>query len=657
MIVYFDAILIDDESLLSVRHSERFKRLENLLSCRKGHAELIRRQVISFDQRLGASDLRKAFAKCITTRDEGLVLKPDDPYFDFSESRRDFAGCPIKLKKEYIGSFGDVGDFAVVGARYDPDRAKTYCIPNLKWTHFFIGCLNNKEAVQRWKAKPRFTVVNMVDLTETMLKTVINYGNTVEVPFDDNGALFLQIAPGIANGRYPTTVFTNPLVFDIRCFSFDKQGNTGHWSLRFPVVSKVHFDRSYLDTVSFSDLQAMAEEAKTAPTWEDSQELCQWIAALEGADPRGIPVDAVSQLTTSTMATPSPQSVSTAGHSQISAPPQSPSMTRALTVLGLLVESKSLSLTPSTSSAPKAARPDKPILEKKLDLSPQLGVTPDKQHWELARSPRFEKCRKRARGDSASNTSLSSPGKRQRLPSLSRQPLSDININASPPQPRLTSSNSYHVLSTKSGFTSANGGSPSSQSASFNLCTTPATRRSMTMPSAGSAPRQKLACQNTPPPSSDNDPKLRCERVGSQCLFAGQIFLLSPDIERMFLVTDNLLRTHGITDYITDPEKWATPLGNEKALNATAVGADTQPYEQKPRLKKTILVEGRDKAAATGFLERVKKVPIQLQNGQRDWTPVYDWRVLECIAKLEEGDKSGMNGFSNPWRKYWVGLV
>ncbi|KAG7113627.1 DNA ligase 4 like protein [Verticillium longisporum] len=145
MIVYFDVLLIDNESLLGV---------------------------IDLSLRQGASDLRRAFAESITHREEGLVLKPDDPYFDFSKDKRSFAGCPIKLKKEYIGNFGDVGDFAVIGARYDPVKAQEYNVPGLKWTHFYYGCLTNKEDVQRHQTKPKFMVVDTVETTVQNIPTL-----------------------------------------------------------------------------------------------------------------------------------------------------------------------------------------------------------------------------------------------------------------------------------------------------------------------------------------------------------------------------------------------------------------------------------------------------------------------------------------------------
>ncbi|RSM15377.1 hypothetical protein CEP52_000918 [Fusarium oligoseptatum] len=288
-------------------NDERFKILSNLITYRKGWSELVQRQVIDFGHNLGASSLRKAFALTILARKEGLVLKPDEPYFDFADQRRKFSSCCIKLKKEYIGNFGDVGDFAVVGARYDPAKAMTYRIPGLKWTHFYLGCLDNREAVKQWNAKPEFTIVNVVELNETILREVVTYANPHSVAAEENDQLTLKLAPGVEQGLPLTFVFTKPLVFDLRCFSFDKVGNTGFWSLRFPSVTKVHFDRDFTDTISFEQLQAMAKDATTAGELEDSQENLQWIAKLEGADPRGIAVDAVSQLTVTTMPTPSPR--------------------------------------------------------------------------------------------------------------------------------------------------------------------------------------------------------------------------------------------------------------------------------------------------------------------------------------------------------------
>ncbi|KAI1659026.1 hypothetical protein F4813DRAFT_395465 [Daldinia decipiens] len=272
MIVYFDVLLIDDESLLGVRQFERFRRLSDLVTCRKGCAELVPRETISFGRPSAASRLREAFAKCIVARGEGLVLKPDEPYFNFSTAQKSFSCCNIKLKKEYVQGWGDVGDFSVIGASYDAAKVKEYKKPNIKWTHFFIGCLDNKEKARAGIEKPRFIVTNVVELSEALLWTVMTQCFPSPIPFDSNESIILDFKLGRVDKR-PDDIFLEPLVFDMRCFSFNKSPNTTFWSMRFPSVSKIHHDRSYLDTISFTELQELASNSTEIPELEDSQEM------------------------------------------------------------------------------------------------------------------------------------------------------------------------------------------------------------------------------------------------------------------------------------------------------------------------------------------------------------------------------------------------
>ena len=309
MIIYYDILLLDEQSFLGSRHSDRFKALSSTVRCVKGRAELVQRQVVDFNSSLGASTLRKAFANVIATKGEGLVLKPDDPYFNLGDPEKRQSGLCIKLKKEYIGNFGDVGDFAVVGGGYDPSKAKSYSVPNLEWTHFFLGCLHNKEEVRRWNTRPQFTVVKCVELNEGLMKTLLTHTDPDPIPIEqvDPADMRLPVGIRIEAGVKMKVAFRRPLVFDMRCFSLDKVGNTGFWTLRFPTVTKIHFDRDFLDTVTFDELQAISADAKRQSEAVDSQEDLRWIAKLEGADPRAIAVDARSQLTATTMPTPSPR--------------------------------------------------------------------------------------------------------------------------------------------------------------------------------------------------------------------------------------------------------------------------------------------------------------------------------------------------------------
>ncbi|KAF3771265.1 hypothetical protein M406DRAFT_35612 [Cryphonectria parasitica EP155] len=285
MIVYFDLLLVDDESMLSSRHSDRRQRLSTLILCEEGRATLVEREVINFSSRLAATELRKAFAACIVEKEEGLVLKPDEPYFNLEMDKRRYASCCLKLKKAYVKNLGDIGDFAVVGARYDPTRAKVLGLPNTKYTHFYLGCIANKaEATRFEEVRPSFIIVAEVELNAAMAEYFKQYVFTKAVPPDENDQLDIELPSGIMQGRRMSAVFLEPAVFDITCFAFHKETNTRFWSPRFPYVSKIHTDRSWKDCLGFDELQDLAETDRMCPEQQDSQELAQWITILEEAE-------------------------------------------------------------------------------------------------------------------------------------------------------------------------------------------------------------------------------------------------------------------------------------------------------------------------------------------------------------------------------------
>jgi DNA ligase-4 len=287
MIVYYDVLHVDDESLLNVRLSTRFSRLSKLVQYQTGRAAVVQRQIVNFSSRVAAEDLKRVFASCIVRREEGLVLKPDEPYFSFGRTKRRYASCCVKLKKGYIKGIGEVGDLAAVSGRYCPTRAKVLNMPTVKYPHLYLGCLTNKEAVERWGSRPEFTIVNEVEVNGAMMDTLRRTLFMETVALGDYKAPILNVPPGIDQGRKITMAFTEPAVFDMTCFSFHKESNTGFYSLRFPYISKVHSDRTFKDCLTFQELQALAEEELKYPEMEDSQELARWVEALEEAEPKG----------------------------------------------------------------------------------------------------------------------------------------------------------------------------------------------------------------------------------------------------------------------------------------------------------------------------------------------------------------------------------
>ncbi|CRK31961.1 hypothetical protein BN1708_005599 [Verticillium longisporum] len=644
MIVYFDVLLIDNESLLGTRQTDRFNRLRELITCRTGHAQLVHRQVIDLSLRQGASDLRRAFAESITHREEGLVLKPDDPYFDFSKDKRSFAGCPIKLKKEYIGNFGDVGDFAVIGARYDPVKAKEYNIPGLKWTHFYYGCLTNKGDVQRHQSKPKFMVIDTVEVNTTMMKTVLIHGNTLEIPFLENVCLELQIPPRIASDKLPTVVFREPLVFDIRCFSFDKPGNTGFWIPRFPQVSKVHFDRTFMDTLTFIELQAAAEVARNIPIMEDSQELLHWIGLLEGADPRGVAVDALTQSTVSSLLTPSPRRQSrTSQLSSIASPNNTPTKLCRAPKIALFT-------IPASSELAEPNHPNtQPCSARESNLRQQI------QEAEGLKRSSTEDCVNRAENQRPRRNTLSAsafsehlhrsrtrPESSQRN-SLTRQPLSNVCNNLSPVSIR--SSQSFSLDSTTKQKQSAR--SSYTAPSSFPVMTSREIASSRTLVSSTSSVRA-AALYN---PSGTDD---LCQIAGHRCKMRNREILLAPCIANQLLVTESILPAHGIKSWVTDPGNW-----RQSELSHVRDGAVRGVISPPRRRRKICFVERRRVEATRHLVKQIQALNLRLPDGERESVEMYDWRVLEDIDQYEKSSRgsSPASAKSNPWKKWWVGLV
>ncbi|OTA94832.1 hypothetical protein M434DRAFT_10355 [Hypoxylon sp. CO27-5] len=586
----------------------------------KGYAELVQREIISFSRPSAASKLREAFAKCIVARNEGLVLKPDEPYFDFSTAQKPFSCCNIKLKKEYVQGWGDVGDFAVVGASYDAAKAREFKKPNIKWTHFFIGCMDNKDKARARIEKPRFIITNIVELPVALLSTLQTQCFPSPVPFEQNESIILDFRQRGMEKR-PTEVFTDPLVFDMRCFSFDKAQNTTFWSMRFPSVSKIHHDRSYWDTISFAELQEIALNATEMPEVEDSQEMRQWISALEKADPRGIAVDAMTQESTSTEVRESP------------APPlktrQEGEIWGKSTVESANVvqsrEQPSGSCFNTTGSA--QVPPQTPSA---------VEGTQDCALCELPRkSPANSICRKRPAPDTM-------------VAAKKQQKLSNTSCIRSHPTDRATSASSSPIQSRKAlGQIDAN--SQSQSRSQSQICEGLQAGISMSEAALSSS---GIDCGHSSSPTEGQNTRKQntvsrcCSLVGDKCALSNCSILLTPCIAQYAWITENLLRDHGIDDFLVDPKSW-TQSSNYK--DSTLKWDPSSRKMKKVRIRKICLVESRRQDATLSFYGKIEAAAVKKKNGDREWVGVYDWRILEDISDIESG--RAKPGDMDPWRK------
>ncbi len=290
MIFYYDVLLVDDESMLNQPHARRRCLLERLVTPIKGRADVVAGREIQFRSPKGPKELQEALAEAFVKHWEGLILKPlHDPYFKASGPQKThFASCWIKLKKDYIPGLGDTADFAIVGAAYNASEASKYRnIKNIKlsWTRFHIGCLTNKKSVLKLGAKPHFAVIGCLNACKREdVKTLNNLGQFQAMPY-------LPTAPVEAFdlddrfGVCPMSVtFREPFVFEVLGSGFERQANQKFYTLRFPRVLKIHWDRTWKDTVDFDELQAMAEKEIEFSSQDAPSEFAAWTQRLEQAE-------------------------------------------------------------------------------------------------------------------------------------------------------------------------------------------------------------------------------------------------------------------------------------------------------------------------------------------------------------------------------------
>lgn len=651
MLVFFDILALGDKHVLALKQHERRKILERVIRCDPGRAELAEYQIIRFSSSDAPAKLRDLLTECILARGEGLIIKPaDEPYFNF-ENTRIFQSCSIKLKKGSIANLGDEGDFAVVGATYNAAKAKDYNIPHLQWTDFYIGCLENKDDVLREKAKPRFVVVTIVSLSNRILKALLCSGNVLTSPYGANSHFDLRIEKGTTKGRKPAVIFTNPPVVEIRCFAFDKEGNTGFWTMRFPQVTKLHADRTFLDVVSFQELQQMAERAKAEPQDEAGERL-RWIKLLEAADPRGIAVDASTPSTCSSVAS-GRQKVFLIREDTVERQLQATNSD----VMNVHAPSFSSDHVRCVSSSRSSAKSG---MESDYRLSPPASAI----LTSIRNSSRSGK-RMQERG----SESPIQPSKRQKVTgSFEKTCLHSLAIN----EPTMTvlkgqRASSRPLLDITSNSsntpTAPIGGEYLSKTELKTFETTPATtlteRKGCVRPyptppdadgstrgSGAMAPAQDSVLHSGPgtlmetPLNEVSKAAVNfsaCQHALASCPFTNCSFLLTPYTGEIPRLIEYLLPSHG-ANFIRDPQLW---LDLERFPKRCAITGN--------KIRKLVLVEPTKRHETVQIFKAIEKLGL-VSGGKREWVEVYDWRLLQGLetAKKMRYDL---------WRHFWIGAA
>ncbi|KAB8225564.1 hypothetical protein BDV33DRAFT_230990 [Aspergillus novoparasiticus] len=314
MIVFFDILLLDDDVCLKKPHRERRLLLKDVVQVIEGRANISEQRILDFSRSESQSHLENIFAKGVAQRWEGFVLKGcEDPYFTIFPSQTNGSmGRWIKLKKDYIPGLGDTVDLAIIGGKYDSrDAGGLKQIHKLLWTHFFIGCLLNREDVLQSRSKPKFRVVDVINrhcMSAKNMQILNQFGEYTACGIDSGHDFDIEYGAGNIPGM--DVVFRTPFVVEMLGSGFEKQSGSRYYTLRFPRITKIHWDRSFEDAASFSELQLLADDARAVPSEELGQEEAEWNKRLKlGNDSSEYIVNRSQSLTSSSGVTQGPVKV------------------------------------------------------------------------------------------------------------------------------------------------------------------------------------------------------------------------------------------------------------------------------------------------------------------------------------------------------------
>lgn len=306
MIMFFDILVLDDDVCLKKAHWQRRLLLKDVVQTIEGRADIAEQHVLDFSRIDSQYILERLFAKAISNRWEGCVLKGcDDPYFSiFSNNSNGTFGRWIKLKKDYIPGLGDTVDLALVGAKYDPrDAIALKRIPKLRWTHFFIGCLVNKDAVSKLGVTPRFRIIDLINrhcMNPRNMLILNQFGEFTSC--DTESGHGFDIEYGKQSLPSMDVIFKTPFVVETLGSGFEKLSGARYFALRFPRISKIHWDRTFEDAATFQELQDLADKARAVTAEDDSTEQELWSKRLKmsNAQYTGPSSQSVSFTTTTT---------------------------------------------------------------------------------------------------------------------------------------------------------------------------------------------------------------------------------------------------------------------------------------------------------------------------------------------------------------------
>ncbi|KAJ6591764.1 hypothetical protein DFH09DRAFT_1137908 [Mycena vulgaris] len=261
-LVFFDILLLNSTSLLSVPYSSRRAILESVIKTIPSRAVLANRQQIALN--LAPTDrnppLHHVFAQCLARPDEGLVLKAGEA--GYNDRRFPW----VKLKRDYIPGYGDCVDLVVLGVLWEKDRGRELRVAPSAYTTFYIGGLHNAEQLKRDpSARPHFHIyfIASYGLSRDALEEanfLVKSSDTI--PYDPSNPppdFTYNLLSGLVP---PTMILREPLLAELFGAGFTKSPRSRHYELRFPRITKIFRtnERSWQDAITLQDLHKVARD-------------------------------------------------------------------------------------------------------------------------------------------------------------------------------------------------------------------------------------------------------------------------------------------------------------------------------------------------------------------------------------------------------------
>jgi hypothetical protein len=218
-----------------------------------------------------------------------------------------------------------------------------------------------------------------------------------------------------------------------------------------------------------------------------------------------------------------------------------------------------------------------------------------------------------------------------------REPLAPLNLNSSSSRTQCSSGDEAQQPSS---LTAPLYTTPKARSSPMKI------RNAVSPHHSGSRCLLRTSFQQAHPSSSKASSPITVHGTGTcvlttnLCPLTNCIFLLAPCISSSPWITENILSWHGCRT-ITSLDSFS-----DSSLRRRC------PRTGK-RYRKIALVEINRTKPTVELMRRIERLNLHRSRGKKEWVEVYDWRILEAIAKADRGQDKGYN----PWRRCWIGAV